>query len=103
MKWWFSVSMREPLIRLGPRTQVSQESLHWYILAGVVTKCMFVCLCCTVRPNKSKHDRMEQGRVYCRAKQGEWVAYVQKPGTLQWVSESICKGQVREGDCRICD
>ena len=57
-----------------------------YIVAGVVTKCIFVCLCCTARPNKSKHGSVEQRKVYCRAKQGEWVACVQKPGTLPWVS-----------------
>ena len=42
----------------------------------------------TVRSNEPKPQSLEQRKVYCRAKQGEWVAHVQKtpPPTPRWFS-----------------
>ena len=33
------------------------------------------CVQCTVKPNKPKCQGLEHRKVYCRAKQGEWVAH----------------------------
>lgn len=63
------------------------EYSEGYILSGIVesaveqgcselfTKCKFLCL--TVRPNKPQHWCLEQGKLYCMAKQGECVANAQ--------------------------
>ena len=32
-----------------------------------------------VRPNKWKHQSLEQRKLYCSAKQGEWVVHAQNP------------------------
>ena len=37
-----------------------------------------------VRPNKLKHQSLEQRKLYCRAKQGEWVTHTQNPWTYWW-------------------
>ena len=40
----------------------------------------------TVRANKLKHQSLEHRKIYCRDKQGEWVACAQKTQTAQWFS-----------------
>ena len=42
-----------------------------------------LCAYCRLRPNKLKSQSLEQRKVYCRAKQGEQMAYTQKLKTLQ--------------------
>ena len=37
-----------------------------------------------VRPNKWKHQSLEQRKLYCSAKQGEWVVHAQNPWTYWW-------------------
>ena len=44
------------------------------------------CAWCTVRSNKLKLPGLEQRKVYCRAKQGYWVACALKPQTPWWFS-----------------
>lgn len=63
---------------------------------------MHLCvLACTVRPNKSKHGSVEQRKVYCRAKQREYVmACVQKPGTLRRVSAKHLERPGEAGGCK---
>ena len=51
-------------------------SLPWTQTPDWLTKLNFVCL--TVRPNKWKHQSLEQRKFYCRAKQGDWVACAHK-------------------------
>ena len=41
---------------------------------------------CTVRSNKPKHQRLDQGKTYCRAKQREWMVHVEKTWTPRRVS-----------------
>ena len=51
------------------------------------------CSGCTVKPNRLEGQRLGQRKVYCRAMQGEQVAYAQNsPRGLQ---QSILKGRVR--------
>ena len=45
-----------------------------------------LCAWHTVRPSKPKCQSLEQRKVYCRAKQGEYVAYAQKLRITQWFS-----------------
>ena len=52
---------------------------------------MFMCLQ-TVRPNKPKCGSLEQRKGYCKAKQGEWVAYAQNPWTPWWFGGSWGEG-----------
>lgn len=40
-----------------------------------------LCAQGTVRPKKPKCWSREQGKVYCRAEPGEWMARAQKPQT----------------------
>lgn len=45
-----------------------------------------------VKSNKWKHQSLEQGEVYCRANQGEWVACVKKkPNSLKGFSKAFSK------------
>ena len=53
---------------------------------------------------QTERQSLEQRKVYCRAKQGEWVAHAQKtPKLLKGFQQNIFKGQVREGRPRLCD
>ena len=46
-----------------------------------------MCAWHPVRPNKSRHQSLEQRKVYCKAKQGDQVIHTKKSETLQWFSE----------------
>lgn len=53
-----------------------------------------VCVHDTVKPNKLKRQRLEQGKVYCRARQGEWVAHTQRtPNSSKGFSEGFLKAR----------
>ena len=53
-----------------------------------------VCVHDTVRPNKRKHQRLEQGKVYCRAMQGKRVACAQRtPDSSKGFSEGFLKAR----------
>lgn len=40
-----------------------------------------------VSPNKPKCQSLEQRKVYCWTKQGEWVTCIQKTRTPPWLSK----------------
>ena len=57
-----------------------------------------------MRPNKPKSQSLEQRKVYCRAKQGEWVTHAQKnlnSPIVFWGEVFI--GKIWGEGCRACD
>ena len=56
-----------------------------------------------MKPNKWKHQSLEQRKVYCRAKQGEWVAHAQNPWTPFRCWGKIFIGKIWGKGCRLCD
>lgn len=63
-----------------------------------------VCVHDTVRPNKLNRQRLEQGKVYCRARQEKTGGSRSKnPELLEGFQRRLFKGQVRAGRPMVCD
>ena len=53
---------------------------------------------------QTETSELEQRKVYCRAKQGKWVAHAQNPQTPQlFGGEKFLIGKIWGEGCKVCD